>query len=307
MLIGTLFYANRRRVDFAADKVQRDRSLVRRWNVLCPEVEGETRGGEAAIRIPRGSKAAPCMLQTSPRLALNNYRAILFILMSCIARAFRHSVSSINVMSRLYGPLSRRPTWCSSTRSGLGPVLLLRVLRAKPGEHSFAEEAKVANYRVASREGGLMRSPMTGHIRPPFCSCRWTMPGDDSTLASKSTDRCVNPTTDAFVSVSHLLVSTRLSVLNLSLSFLLSPSTGSSSTPFFFSPGYHRSSLTVRTVPDLVRSEERSDPGDRRVVTVIPQKDSDARLLSSMRLSSSRSFPRFSSSLLLFPFASSSH
>lgn len=54
-------------------------------------------------------------------------------------------------------------------------ALLLRVLRAKPGEHSFAEEAKVANYRVASREGGLMRSPMTGHIRPPFCSCRWTM------------------------------------------------------------------------------------------------------------------------------------
>lgn len=120
------------------------------------------------------------------------------------------------------------------------------------------------------------------------------MPGDNSTLASKSTDRCVNPTTDAFVSVSHLLVSTRFSVLNLSLSFLLSPSTGSSSTPFFFSPGYHRSSLTVCTVPDLVRSEERSDPGDRRVVTVIPQKDSDARLLSSMRLSSSRSFPHFS-------------
>lgn len=117
-------------------------------------------------------------------------------------------------------------------------------------------------------------------------SGRW--PGDDSTLASKSTDRCVNPTTDAFVFVSHLLVSpasTRLSVLNLSLSFLLSPSTGSSSAPFFFSPGHHRSSLTVRTVPDLVRSEERSDPGDRRVVTVIPQKDSDARLLSSTRLS----------------------
>lgn len=198
-----LFYINRRRVDFATDKIQRDWSLARRWNVLCPGVEG----GEAAIRIPRGSKAAPCMLLTSPRLALNNYRAILFILMPRIARAFRHSVFSINVMSRLYGrPLSRRPTRCDSTRSGLDPVLLLRVLPAKPGEHSFAEEAKVANYRVAIREGGLMRSPMTGHIRPSFCSCRWTMPGDDSTLASKSTDRCVNPTTDAFVSVSHLFV-----------------------------------------------------------------------------------------------------
>lgn len=51
-------------------------------------------------------------------------------------------------------------------------ALLLRVLRAKPGEHSFAEEAKVANYRVASREGGLMRSPMTGHIRGPLFAPR---------------------------------------------------------------------------------------------------------------------------------------
>ncbi|KAL2733351.1 hypothetical protein V1477_014319 [Vespula maculifrons] len=65
------------------------------------------------------------------------------------------------------------------------------VLRAKPGEHSFAEEAKVANYREASREGGLMRSTMTGHIQSPFCSTLDvdTMPGDDSTSASKSTDR----------------------------------------------------------------------------------------------------------------------
>jgi len=178
----------------------------------------------------------------------------------------------------------------------------LRVLRAKPGEHSFAEEAKVANYRVASREGDLMRSPMTGHIRTSFCFCQWTMLDDDSTLASKSTGRCVNPTTDAFVFV--LISSFSLCPESISLSFLLSPSTGFSSTPFF-SPGHHRSSLTVRTVPDLVRSEERSDSGDRRVVTVIPQKDSYARFLSSTRLSFvSFLFSSLSLLFLLPPFLS---
>lgn len=125
------------------------------------------------------------------RRALNNYRAILFILMLRIARAFRHSVSSpISVMSRLYGrSLSWRPTLRDPVRPSRHDrvyiaarrALLLRVLRAKPGEHSFAEEAKVANYRVASREGGLMRSPMTGHIRGPLFApaggrCRATIP-----------------------------------------------------------------------------------------------------------------------------------
>lgn len=131
------------------------------------------------------------------------------------------------------------------------------VLRAKPGEHSFAEEAKVANYRETSREGGLMRrSPMTGHIRSPLFAPvpRAAMPGDDSTLASKSTDRCVNPITDAFVSVPASLS------FSLPLSFrssrLLSPSIvwdsplGSLLLP---ASGYHRSSLTVCTVSNLVR------------------------------------------------------
>jgi len=223
------------------------------------------------------------MLPTSPRLALNNYRAILFLLMHCphcarvssfrffhqhyvtAVRPFSFEATDPECDSTRFGPVQSACPCCKNRGCIVRRALLLHVLRAKPGEHSFAEEAKVANYRVASREGGLMRSPMTGHIQSSFCSYLWTMPGDDSTLASKSTDRCVNPTTDAFVFVSHLLISTRFSVLKLSLFFLLSPSTGSSSALFFFSSGHHRSSLTIRTVPNLVRSEERSDPGDRRV------------------------------------------
>lgn len=93
-------------------------------------------------------------------------------------------------------------------------AVLLRVLRAKPGvEHSFAEEAKVeANYRAASREGGLMRSSMTGHIRCPNLPLFAPVADDDSTLASKSTDR--NSTTDTtylflLLSFLHSLLSIR--------------------------------------------------------------------------------------------------
>jgi len=96
---------------------------------------------------------------------------------------------------RFFRRVTSRP---SPPPTSSSPASSARVLCAKPGEHSFAEEAKVANYREASREGGLMRrSPMTDHIRsPPFCFCppRAAMPAGYSTLASKSTDRCVNPT-----------------------------------------------------------------------------------------------------------------
>jgi len=139
------------------------------------------RDGEAAVGIPRGNKAAPCMSPESParpppprHLALNDYpryylyrcpasfRVIPFLPPSYVtaARRARHR--------RRWRPL--RPPRVRCRRSCASSA---RVLCAKPGEHSFAEEAKVANYREASREGGLMRrSPMTDHIRsPPFCFC----------------------------------------------------------------------------------------------------------------------------------------
>lgn len=118
------------------------------------------------------------------------------------------------------------------------------------------------------------------------------MLGDDSTLASKSTDCFVNRYCCALArppvfSPSLSLRFSRFSPLaRVSSSFLpsLCPSLSIrySSTLFLYP-----SSIIVllshgwcSTEPREI-SEERSDPGDRRAVTVIPQKDSDARLLSS--------------------------
>lgn len=186
-----------------------------------------------------------------------------------------------------FGPVQSACPCCKERGCIARRALLLHVLRAKPGEHSFAEEAKVANYRVASREGGLMQSPMTGHIQFPFL----LLPVDDARRRFHVGVKEHRPLRKSHYQRVRLRLSSPhfhpvFSVLKLSPSLLLSASTGSSSASFFFSSGHHRSSLTIRTVPNLVRSEERSDPGDRRVVTVIPQKDSNARLLSSTWLSS---------------------
>lgn len=182
--------------------------------------------------------------------------------------------------------LSRRPTRCDSRRSGpvrSGPQALAdradRVYVAtRRASASFARPSR-KTWWAFLRGRGEGRQLSSGEPRRrlnaiPYdgsYSGRLFAPAlldDDSTLASKSTDRCVNPTTDARSSPSsHLLVSTRLlvswtSCLLLS-TFLLLPDlprlvsfslTGISS---FFSHG------SYNTGPRK-RSEERSDPGDRR-------------------------------------------
>lgn len=95
-------------------------------------------------------------------------------------------------------------------------------------------------------------------------------------MASKSTDRCVNPTTDALavvrLSSPRFHPALRPEPISFLSSFLLLPD-----------PNHRHLSSSHRDIVVLlsrfvqyrtsVRSEERSgDPGDRRVVTVIPQK-----------------------------------
>lgn len=103
--------------------------------------------------------------------------AILFISMSRIA--FRHSVSSVALChGRGTGRRSRfpaRPVSLGTTRSDpvrsarRGGRFFCASFAQNLGEHSFAEEAKVeANYRVASREGGLMLAiPYDGSYSVP--------------------------------------------------------------------------------------------------------------------------------------------
>lgn len=218
--------------------------------------DGETR---PQFGIPRGSKAAPCMLP-SPRA--EQLPAILFISMSR-GIAFRHSVSSPSrYVTAVLVSRPERDRCLSTIRSGPPRGSSARPSRKTWGEHSFAEEAKVeANYRVASREGGLMRSSMTGHIRcpplPPFLLLPLTMSGvKEHRPLRKFYHRYVRLSVSLSLSL-RSPVSIR-SPRAFSISFLPDSLRGS----FLLSIETHRrSSLTVRyssTVPS-VRSEERSE------------------------------------------------
>lgn len=130
-----------------------------RWNVPCPcrGVEGETRGGKAAIRIPRGSKAAPCMLPTIPspsRARVEQLpRNIIYIDAPHRARVSSFHFFHRSVMSRLgtaaAGPF---PFPASSSDSLRDPVRFGPVWSARPCR-------TIGGYVAAGAEGVSFARP----------------------------------------------------------------------------------------------------------------------------------------------------
>lgn len=297
--IGTLFYANGGRVDFAADKVERDWSLARWWNVLCPGVEGETRGGFTAIRIPRGSKTAPCMLPTSPRLASNNYRAILFILMPRIAgvSSFRFFHQRYVTAVRPFSFPATDPVRLHAIRSGSvrsDPRALAATIESvlRHGGRFFCASFAQNLVSIPSRKRGEGRQlssgeprrrlnaiPYDGSYSAPFLP----LPLDDAERRFHIGVKEHRPLRKSHYRRVRLRLSSPPFPLPpiFFLSFLLSPSTGAFLLLTGISSFFSHGSYSTGTSWDPRR--EIQGPGDRRVVTVIPQKDSDARLLSLTR------------------------
>lgn len=267
------------------------------WNVqYFADVWWDAR---ALIRIPCNSKAAPCIL-ASPSPRVEQLPAILFISRSRIPFLPSRYVTAVGtIRSRFPGrPVSRLDAIRSGPRWWRKGRFFCASFAQNLGEHSFAEEAKVeANYREASREGGLMRSPMTGHICSPspapfLLPRRWRfhVGVKEHRPLRKFYHRYARlrpsplPSSPSFLSISLLSDSPG--------SFLLSIGTSS-----FFSHG----PVQYGTSWDPKRSERWPSA----VVTVIPQKDSDARLpcsrLSSLASESALLFLSLSCSLLSRP------